>query len=177
MIKALSTGILLLSLLPVDMSLAQAGPGAVKIYSGYLYEQGVKPKGSFWHALFGPKVPKRDVVAQDMQCSIEFHSSVSFSYQAVTVVPEKLTYFIRFKNEPRFPKFNIKIYTNDDQDYTIDPDSEGKQVGLNDEHHIFDSYLIYVILGSSINHLEIVSTSGGVPDKYILDKVEIHDNH
>jgi hypothetical protein len=163
-------------LIPADLSFAQETSGAVKIYSGYLYQVN-KPKVSIWHSLFGPQSHKQEASPQDRECSIEFHSAVSFQYDAVTVVPKKLTYFIKFKNEPPFSKFNIKIYTNDEEDYTIDPDSEGRQVGLNDEHHIYDAYLIYLILGSNINHIEIVSASSRDQDKYVLDKVEIHDNH
>jgi hypothetical protein len=158
MIKALSTVILLLFVIPLDLSFAQGAVKGVKIYSGYLYQRGANPKAS------------------DMQCSVEFDSPFSFSRQSVSVLPDHLTYFIRFKNAPQFSKFVIIIYTNDDEEYVIDPSSEGKQVGINDEHHIFDSYLIYEILGSEINHLEIASTSGKDKGKYVLDQVEVHDN-
>lgn len=189
MIKAFLTASLLLFLVPVDLSFAQGTPGGSKIYSGYLHQYDTKNKGSFWHALFGPKSPKKEEVVLDRQCSVEFQGPISFSHQPVSVIPEELTYLIRFKNgsqpsqsnsikeKDTFDKFSIKIYTNDDEQYSIDPDAEGKQVAINDEHHIFDSYLIYLILGSDINHLEIVSSSADDQDKYVLDKLEVHDNH
>ena len=89
-------------------------------------------------------------MVHDRQCSIEFRSPISFSHQSVAVIPEELTYFISFKNGPRssqansikekdvFEKFIIKIYTNDDEEYSIDPDTDGKQVGLS---------LIHIFLG------------------------------
>jgi hypothetical protein len=189
MIKAFFTVILLLFMVPIDLSFAQVAPEGSKIYSGYLHQYDAKNKASFWHALFGAKSPKKEDVVLDSQCSVEFQGPISSSHQPVAVMPEELTYLIRFKNGPQFSqadsikekdafeKFSIKIYTNDDEEYSIDPDAEGKQVGINDEHHIFDSYLIYLILGSDINHLEIVSSSDDDQDKYVLDKLEVHDNH
>jgi len=181
MIKVFSTVILLLFLISADQSFAQGAKG-IKIYSGYLYQQNVQHKTSFWHGIFGVKSPKKVEAVHDRQCFIEFRSPVSFSHQTVAVIPEQLTYVIRFNDGARpsqgaFEKFIIKIYTNDDEEYSIDPDAEGRQVGINDEHHIFDSYLIYLISGSDINHLEIVNPSGNDQDKYILDKLEVHDNH
>jgi len=176
--KVLSAVILLLFLISADLSFSQGAPRGIKIYSGYLHQFGVKNKTSFWHELFGAKSSAQGEVVPDSQCSIEFQSPVSFSHQSVAVIPSALTYFIRFKNGPQeFGKFIIKIYTNDDEEYSIDPDAEGKQVGINDGHHIFDAYLIYLILGTDINRLEIVSLSGEDKDKYVLDKLEIQDNH
>jgi hypothetical protein len=178
MIKAFSTVILLLFLIPADLSFAQVNAGGTKIYSGYLHHYSVKGKRSFWQVLFGTKPHPQEEVVHDRQFSIEFKSPVSFNHQSVSVLPEQLTYLIRFKNGPgsSFEKFIIKIYTNDDEEYSIDPASEGKQVGINNEHHIFDSYLMYLILGSNIDHLEIMSSSAGEKDKYVLDKLEIRDN-
>jgi hypothetical protein len=176
MIKVFFAIILIALVTPVELTFAQGAPRGIKIYSGYL-QLGDTSKGAFWRSLFGVKSPKPEEVDHDRQCTIEFQSPVSFSSQSVDIIPEQLAYFIRFKNEPRFSKFIIKIYTNNDEEYTIDPDSEGKQVGINDEHHILDSYLIYLILGTGINHLEIVSPSGNGQDKYVLDKLEIQDNH
>jgi len=176
MIKALSAVILLLFIVPADLSFAQSDAGGSKIYSGYLHQY-VKNEASFWHTIFGASSPKKEEVIYDSPCSIEFKSTISFSHQEVSVIPERLTYFIRFKNgPPPFEKFVIKIYTKDDEDYSIDPATEGKQVGISGEHHIFDTYLIYLILGTNIDHLEIVSSRGDNQDKYVLDKLEIHDN-
>jgi len=94
-------------------------------------------------------------------------------------VPDYLTYLVRFMNPPTIPKgkpvkvkdvfekFIIKIYTVDDQEYSITPDSQRK---------VFDSYLIYLILGGNISRLELVSTLPGVNDRYVLDTSEVHDN-
>lgn len=68
---------------------------------------------------------------------------------------------------PSFEKFIIKIYTNDEEEYSITPEPDGK---------LFDAYLIYLLLGRDINHLEVISASGSEQDKYILETVEIHDN-
>jgi hypothetical protein len=102
-------------------------------------------------------------------------------------VPKEISYIVKFKttgdtvvdNAALKRKFVINIYTNDDQQYSIDPDEEGAQIGPNDVHQITDSYLIYLILGKdSINHIEIASPSPDLmKDKYVLDKFEIHDNH
>jgi len=155
MIKALSAVIILFLLIQVEVAHAQgAAVGGIKTYSGYFYQ--------------------KKSVFQDKSCSIEFKSPVSFSRQAVSVIPEQLSYFVRFKNAA-FQKFLIKIYANDGEEYSIDPDAEGRQVGINDEHHIADDYLIYLILGTDIHHLEIVSPSGDAKGKYVLDKLEIRD--
>jgi len=190
MIKAFPRVILLFFLIPSCLSLAQEASGGSKVYSGYLHQYVVKTQPSFWHSLFGAPAHKQEEILQDRQCSVEFKSAVAFSHESVSVVPGKLSYFIRFtnsglasKSEPikgadAFDKFVIKIYTNDDQEYLIDPQSEGKQVAIDGEHRIFDQYLIYLILGTSIDHLEIISSIGGdKPDKYVLDKLEVHDNH
>lgn len=178
MFKAFSTVILLLVLMPVNVSFAQSKDdyGSSKIYSGYLHQHQDKIKGSLWHTLFGNKASKQNKQdAPDSQCTIEFKSPISFAHQMVAQLPEELSYFIKFNNG-YFKKFIIKIYTNDDEEYTIDPDAEGKQVGINDEHHIFDSYLIYLILGQDIDHLEVVGPSEDDKDKYILDKLEIRND-
>ena len=151
--KAFLAIVLLVLLAPLDLPFAQEVPKGVKIYSGYLFQHGAK---------------------KTSLCTIEFHSPVSFSHESVAVIPEELTYFIKFKNDPAFGKFLIKVFTGYDEEYTIDPDSEGKQAGINDEHHIFDQYLIYVILGSDITHLELISPVNNQA-KYVLDKLEIHD--
>ena len=189
MIKAFSTVILLFFLIPADLSFAQSeNDWASKIYSGYLHQYAPKSRGTFWRAFFGKKSTKQEGDAHDRQCSIEFKSPISFSHQSVYQLPNELTYFIKFKNvgelsqdnsikeKDVFEKFIIKIYTNDDQEYSIDPYAEGKQVGINDEHHIFDSYLIYLILGPDIDHLEVVSSAGDDKGRYVLDKLEIQND-
>jgi len=189
MIKAISTVILLLFLMPSGISLAQEPPASIKIYSGYLHFYRAKNKHSFLDYLFFSRLQNQEEVDQEQQCSIEFRSSVPFSQEEVSVVPEKISYFIKFKNSHAsdsdsssqknnpFDKFMIIIYTNDDEEYSIDPEAEGKQIGIGDEHHIFDSYLIYTILGKAITHLEIVNPSGhNDQNKYILDKVEVRNN-
>jgi hypothetical protein len=187
MIKTFLTAIILLFLIPAEFSFSQAAPVSIKIYSGYLHHN-VKSKASLWHTLFGARSDKQEEVLYDRQCWVEFKSPVSFLHRPVVIMPERLTYFIRFKNGLQSSPANalkengpsgkiiIKIYTNDDQQYSLDPGSEGKQVGINDGHHIFDAYLIYLILGSTIDHLEITSPSGEDHDKYVLDKLEIQDN-
>jgi len=175
-IKAFFTVILLFFLIPAGLSFAQLeNEGPSKIYSGYWHQYPSKSKVSFWHSLFGKKSAKQWDDIYDRQCSVEFKSPTSFSHEPVSQLPGQLTYFIKFKNVA-FKKFIIKIYTNDDQEYSIDPDAEGKQVGINDAHHIFDSYLIYLILGQDIDHLEIASPAGNDKSKYVLDKLEIQDD-
>ncbi len=169
MFKVFSASVLLFLLIPVDFSFAQSRDDwASKTYSGYLHQD------------------QKDV--HDRQCFIEFKSPVPFTHQLIAQVPEELTYSISFKDSGKisqgnsikgkgaFEKFVIKIYTNDGQEYSIDPDAEDKQIGTNDEHHIFDSYLVYLILGQDINHLEVVSLSGRGKDKYVLDKLEIRND-
>lgn len=187
--KVISAVILLFLVIPIDSSFAQKeNDWASKIYSGYLHQNNASNKGSLWHALFGKKsIPKKEDGSQ-WQCSVEFNSPVSFTHQLVTQLPDELTYFIKFKNGSQnskgnsvkegclFKKFTIEFYTNDDQEYSIDPDAEGKQIGINDEHHIYDSYMIYLILGQTIDHLEIVSSSRDEKDRYILDKLEIRND-
>jgi len=161
MIKAFSAFILLF-LIPAGLIFAQGSPEGIKIYSGYLNQKGK----AYQH---GPDADRKS-------CSIEFDSPVAFSHQSVSDIPGQLSYFIRFKNGPGFSKFIIKIFTDSEEEYTVDPDSEGKQVGINDEHHIFDAYLIYLILGTDIDHLEVINSIGNKPERYVLDKVEVHDN-
>lgn len=172
MIKVFFTGILLLVLLPAEWSIAQEPLGHVKIFSGYLHKHAARGKTSLWHALFGPKSSRQEQVDQNRGCSIEFLNPDGFSHEPSDVIPRQLSYLIKFKNAG-FDKFTIKIYTNDGDDYSIDPNAEGGQVGINDEHHVFDSYTIYLILGTDINHLEIVTPAGDEGDKYVLDKLEI----
>ena len=169
MIKAFSVAILLLSLMSFDLSFAQTAPEGVKIYSGYLHHFSSKKNTSFWHTLVGGKPSKQEDILLDKQCSVEFKSSVPFSYRTVAVMPEELTYSVKFKDKVPFEKFEIKIYTKDGEEYPIDPDADGK---------IFDGYLIYLILGTDIHHLEIVPLSAEEqPDRYVLDKLEVRDNH
>ena len=168
-------GILFVLLLGFSVSsFAQADQGSLKVYSGYLHLRAEHQSTTIWHALFGARAAKKPVVDQDRQCAIEFHSPTRFTHQSADVIPQELTYFIKFK-KAGFERFEIKVYTNDGEDYTIDPNAEGRQVGVNDAHHIFDSYLIYLILGSDINHLEVVTPAGDEGDKYILDKLEIRN--
>jgi len=177
MSKTFSTAVILLILMPVNMSFAQSQHDwSSKIYSGYLHQHQDKSKDSFWHTLFGhqPANPKNEDVP-DSQCTIEFKSPVPFAHEMVVQQPEELSYFIKFKNGVH-KRFIIKIYTDDDEEYSIDPDAEGRQVGVNDEHHIFDAYLIYLILGQDIDHLEVVGPSEDDKDKYILDKLEIRND-
>jgi len=183
MIKALLAVILLFILMPAHCVFAQETPGGSKTFSGYFHQSILKNKGSFWHSLFGGKASTEGEVVEEKQCFAEFKSPVPFSRLAVAVLPEALTYSIRFKDsrsssqgdlakeKDAFEKSIIKIYTNDDQEYSIVPNSERK---------IFDSYLIYLIMSSDIDHLEIVSTSAQEKegqDRCVLDKVEIHNNH
>jgi hypothetical protein len=170
--------ILLFLLLPLDFSFAKSHDDwARKIYSGYLHQDNVKNHASFWRALLGKKPPKHDADVSVRRCSIEFKSPIPFSHQLVAEMPAELTYFIRFNPPvPSFHQLTIKIYTNDDEEYSIDPAAEGKQAGINDEHHLFDPYLVYLILGQDINHLEVINSSGDENDKYVLDKLEIQ-NH
>jgi hypothetical protein len=187
MIKFFSAVILLFLLMPVNPSFAQASTGGIKVYSGYFHQFKVESQNTFWHSLFSPTFPKQDNIVPDMECTIEFKSPIPFHRQPVTEVPKELSYIVKFKNTREVVldnsalkrKFIINIYTNDDQEYSIDPEAEGGQIGLNEEHHIVDSYLIYLILGTgNINHLEIASPSPDlIKDKYVLDKFEIHDNH
>lgn len=189
MVKVSSTVILIFLFISVNLTLAHAGQGYVKAYSGYYHNISLKTKRPFWHIFFSSSFPRQEEVLHDRKCIIEFKSPIPFSNQTVTVVPEKLTYLIKFKNSgapaqggPKMKKAPFKnpvinIYTIDDQEYTIDPGAEGKQVGISGEHHIFDSYLIYLILGSEIDHIEVASSSTDVKDKYVLDKYEIHNNH
>jgi len=177
MIKVYSAVILSFLLVTSSFSFAQSKEhGASKTYSGYFHQSTLKSKGSFWQQFFGKKPVKQEQPVNDRQCFLEFKSPVSFAHQPVIQVPDKLAYVIRFEGHARpFEKFIIKIYSNDDQEYEIDPNAEGKQVGINEEHHIFDTYLIYLILGQGIDHIEIVSPSGDSQGKYVLDKSEIRD--
>ena len=159
MIKVFLAGILLVSL-PLSHCLAQSDGGYKKAYSGYLLAR------AGWNKM---------KLHQESQCSVEFHIPPEFTKGSSYVLPERLSYFIKFKN-PGFEKFFIKVYTNDGQDYTIDPYAEGSQVNINDEHHIVDSYLIYLILGTSIGRLEIQSSAGEEGDRYILDKLVVGRN-
>ncbi len=187
MIKEISAVILLFFLIQFYPGTARSEDDqASKIYSGYFHQIDHDRKGSLWHNLFGQHSGKQEADFPDRQCSVEFKSPVSFTHQQVTQMPDELGYFIRFKDVGKrgngingngvFEKFFIKVYTNDDQVYTIDPQDEGKQVGIEDEHHIFDSYLIYVVLGQDIDHLEVVGPGGEVKGRYILDKLEVQDD-
>jgi len=184
------TALLICLLMPLESSFAQTiSFKHKKIYSGYLHEYNLKIKKPFWKAIFSPTFPKQEEIAYDMQSFVEFRSPVSFAHQPVTEIPRELTYTIRFSNSEEFSrdfaineriafeKPLIKIYTDDDQEYTIDPSEEGKQLHSAQEHHITDTYLVYLILGGGINHIEVVSTMAHVHDKYILDQLEIKGGH
>ena len=177
MIKGFTTVILLFFLFPVGLSSAQSQEDwATKDYSGYLLQDHLKTHQSLWHLIFKKKVHQAPLV-HNWFCSVEFKSPISFTHQSVAQLPEEISYFIKFKNgEQFFKKFIIKIYSNDDQEYLIDPDGEGRQIGVSDEHHIYDPYLIYLLLGSEINHLEIVNQADDGKDKYVLDKLEIKND-
>ena len=160
MVKVFTAVILLFLLMAVDLSYAQTSPKGIKIYSGCLFQ--------------------KKIVVHDSQCSIEFISPIPFSHRSVAVLPEELTYSIRFHDSYRskksdpikekgvFDKFIVKIYTNDDEEYRMGTGMQGK---------IFDSYLIYLILGQDINHFEIVSASGDGQDRYVLDQLKTQDVH
>lgn len=177
--KNFSAIIFLLFLLSGDLSYAQLNGGVIKIYSGSLHKDNSKSHQSFLNALFGER-PPREQLDRDMVCSLEFQCPTGAFPQPVVVIPDQLTYFIRFNNPQQknvLGKYIIKIYTNDGEEYLLDPNTEGKGAGLKKEHHIYDPYLIYLILGQDINHFEIVSSSGDSKDKYVLDKLEIKDDH
>jgi hypothetical protein len=101
------------------------------------------------------------------------------------VVPEELTYFIKFstskgagpQQDNVLGKFIIRIYANDGEEYLLDPNDGAKQAGPKGEYHLYDSYLIYLILSQGVHHVEIVSVSGKGQDGYVLDKLEINDDH
>jgi hypothetical protein len=170
------TGILLLFWVCADVSFAQGqNDWASKTYSGHWHQAKTRNMASMWQALFSKRNAQLKEDASAKICSIEFKSPVSFLHEMIGQLPEELTYHVRFKNGT-LKKFIIKIYTNDDEEYTLDPDAEGNQIGINDEHHIFDTYLIYLILGQDINHLEVADPQGNDQDKYILDKLEIHND-
>ncbi len=161
MTRKLSTVIFLLLLISGDLSYAQWNGETSKIYSGYLHSgRSSKEKVDYSRA-----------------CSLEFWCPAASILRPPAVIPEKLTYFVRFKQKNVLGKFVIKIYANDGEEYSFDPNAEGQQEGPNGEYHLYDTYLIYLILGQDINRFEIVSSLGNVKDKYVLDKLEINDDH
>lgn len=187
MARVTSAVILSFFLLAVNQSFAQKLIGGSKVFSGPLHHFSVESKKPFWHVFLSKSFPKQDIIVKDWQCFIEFKSPIPFSNQSVSVLPEHLNYRVKFRNDPIsspadlinendvFEKYIIKIYSTDDQEYTIDPQAEGQKTDINGEHQIFDSYLIYLILGKEIDHIEILGASGN-QDKYVLDKLEIHNN-
>src|SRR5665213_3069025 len=167
----------LVFLMSVPVIFAQSREGwAGKTYFGHLHHY-AQSHGSFWHVLFGKRSISKDEEIGSQACSIEFKSPLAFAHESVTQMPDELAYVIKFKDGPGvFKKFIIKIYTNNGEDYTVDPDEAGKEIGSNGDHHIFDTYLIYLILGQDINHFEIISRDGNNNDKYILDQWEIRND-
>jgi hypothetical protein len=173
--------VFLLLLMLGTFAYAEGSATSTRVYSGYLHKYNSKSHRSFLGAIFGAK-PAPEQVNQDNICSLEFRCPASNPRQPTVVVPEALTYFIRF-SAPKGPSFQqdnvsgkliIKIYANDGEEYLLDPDSEGKKDGLKGEHHLYDMYLIYLILSQSINHFEVVSVSASSQDIYVLDKLEIN---
>jgi len=180
MIKSIGVVILLLFLTAALTSFAQNIPGGSKVYSGFLHRVNPKLKNSLWHSLFGGASILPEEILEDQQCSLEFKSTASFLQKSVALIPEKITYSLKFNHQQKdaFKNYVINIYTDDDQEYSIDPHSDASQHGVSNEHTIFDSYLKYVILGTSISHIDIISTAGGNDqEKYVLDKLEIQDTH
>ena len=189
MVKVFFAFIFTLFLITIDPFYAQSGDiGNSKIYSGYLHLDPARMRTSLWQAIWGRKPAHHEQDQEDRQCFIEFKSPLPFFHESVAALPDKLTYWIRFKNghegisgavkgEDLFKKFIIIIYTDDEESFPVDPDAEGKQIGVAGEHHIFDPFLIYLILGQKIDHLEIISTSNDQKDKYVLDKLEIKNEH
>jgi hypothetical protein len=157
MIKKLSTGFFLLLLILGNLSYAQSGGASTRIYSGYLHT--------------------KKQVDRDKTCSLAFKCPASNFHQVTVVVPEALTYSISFKQENVLGKFIIKVYANDGEEYLVDPNIEAQQAGRAGEHHLYDAYLIYLILNQGIHHFEIISVSGTNPEKYVLDKLEINEDH
>ena len=183
MTKKFFAVILLLLWVSGDLSYAQGDGAVTKIYSGYLHKESQRHK-SFLDAIFGGGAPKEEE-DKGRTCSLEFQCPNSPASQPVVQVPGQLTYFIRFKTleasapdghlvlpKEAFKKFTIKAYDNDGESYAIDPDAQGESVGPGGKHHIYDSYLIYLILSGGINNFEIISASNDIKYKYVLDKLE-----
>lgn len=173
MIKSLFAVIFLLFVTAFNIPAAQASVEGIKIYSGFLHQTTIH-KRPFWDVFFSKDFPKQDAADQDRSCAIEFRSPYLYSDQPVAQVPGSLTYVVKFKGEPAFKKFFIKIFSNDDQEYIIDPATEGKTIGLGGEHHLTDDHLIFLILShDEISHMELISAEGNTNDKYVLDQLEI----
>jgi len=181
MIKRIFAAIFLLFLISGNLSYAQLKGAATKSYSGYLHKEN-RSHRSFLDAIFGGA--RQEDVDKSMICSLEFQCPTSLPAQPVVKVPEQLTYFIRFStlatNAPdgslplakdAFKKFTIKIYANDGEEYALDPEAQGETAGPAGGHHIYDPYLIYLVLSQGINHFEILNASGDAKDKYVLDKL------
>jgi len=155
MIKKFFAGIFLLLLIPGNLSYAQLSGASTMIYSGSFHTK----KQAY----------------PDRTCSLEFHGPFSHSHQPPVVVPEELTYFIKFstskgagpQQDNVLGKFIIRIYANDGEEYLLDPNDGAKQAGPKGEYHLYDSYLIYLILSQGVHHFNLDIT-GLQPGVYIL---------
>jgi len=173
------TGMFLVLLVSGALSYAQGDGMVTKIYSGRLHQDNSKDH-SFLNSIFGGKSSKKDN-NEEATATLEFKSPSSLAHQPMVEVPVALTYWVKFRRaqDPSsqrkdvLGKFVVKIYTNDGEDYLLDPNAEGQPAGPDGEFHTYDSYLIYLMLGQDINHFEIVSVSGDIKGKYVLDKLEI----
>ncbi len=201
-----SIAISLCLLMPTGLSYAQSYGVITKVYSGYLHKNNKHHK-PFLKALFSRRSSPEGNVDSGLLCSLEFRCPASPSHQSPTIIPGELTYFIGFKNDSQSPrknpfiekdilkKFVIKIYTKDDQEHTLDFNAEIKEAAqeasvapygpdiLNPgqrvkvERHVYDPYLIYLILGQDIHRVEIVSAVPEAQEAYVLDNLEINEGH
>jgi hypothetical protein len=175
MIKKSFAFVLLLCTLVFNQPLAQAATESKKVYSGYLHQLALHKK-PFWQVFGSKDFPKQDAIDFNRSCTIEFDYPDGYSNQQVVKIPRKLKYILRFKGEPAFKKYVIHVFSNDFQDYTIDPLTEGKDNGIEGEHHFSDAHIIYMILShAEVDHLEIASADDETKAKYVLDKFEIHE--
>jgi hypothetical protein len=165
-------------LLSGPLSYAQWDGRVTKIYSGYLHKD--NKDHSFLGSIFGRKPSPKDM-DEEVSASLEFQCPAPHAHQPLVVVPETFAYGVKFRSSKGHSlerkdvlgKFVIKVYTNDGEEYLLDPNTEGEQAGPGGKYHIDDSYLIYLMLGQDIHHFEIVSVSEAIKDKYVLDKLEI----
>lgn len=148
--------VFLFFLLPAGFSWSQTPSGKSKVFTGQLHTTGLGP----------------GKIAPQGKCTLEFDSPVLITEQPAIQIPSELTYSVKFEGTS-FNRFIINIQTNDKQDFPIDPASDITPPDPEGKHHIFDPYLIYLILSpDKIERIELQDPAGNTA-KYVLDKSEI----